>query len=50
MTTGKIFLSGGGGPQKHDSKLICIPDGIGVIVQDGKIVGDVGKSYTVYEQ
>lgn len=37
-------------PQKHDSKLICIPDGIGVIIQDGKIVGDVGKSYTVYEQ
>ena len=37
-------------PQKHDSKLICIPEGIGVIVQDGKIVGDVGKSYTVYER
>ena len=33
----------------HDSHLICLPDGIGVVVQDGKIVSDAGKSYTIYE-
>lgn len=33
----------------HNSHLICIPDGIGVIIQDGKIVGDAGKSYKIYE-
>ena len=33
----------------HDSHLICLPEGIGVIVKDGKIIGDAGKSYTVYE-
>lgn len=33
----------------HDSHLICVPDGIGVIIQDGKIIGDAGKAYKVYD-
>lgn len=34
----------------HGGHLICIPEGIGVIIKDGKIIGDAGKSYKIYEQ
>ena len=33
----------------HGGHLICLPEGIGVIVKDGKIIDDAGKSYKVYE-
>ncbi len=29
----------------HNSHLLCLPDGIGVVMQDGKIIADAGKSY-----
>ncbi len=35
---------------RHGSHLICIPEGIGVIIKDGAIIGDAGKSYKVYDQ
>lgn len=35
--------------QGHGSHLICIPEGIGVVIKDGKIISDAGKSYTIYE-
>lgn len=37
-------------PVHHGSQLICLPEGIGVIIQNGKIIGDAGKSYKVYER
>ena len=33
----------------HDSHLLTIPSGIGVVIADGKIIQDVGKSYKIHE-
>lgn len=33
----------------HDSFLICLPSGVGVVVQDGKIIRHAGSNYKIFE-
>lgn len=32
----------------HDSHLLCLPDGVGVVVEDGKIIRHAGSNYKIF--
>lgn len=33
----------------HDSHLLCLPDGVGVIIEDGKIIRHAGSNYKIFD-
>lgn len=38
-----------GWPTSHDSKLICLPEDVGVVVQDGQVINSDSRKYTIIE-
>lgn len=33
----------------HDSLLLCLPSGVGVVIEDGKITRNAGRNYKIFE-
>ena len=36
-------------PAKHDSKLVCLPEDVGIVFKDGKIESFSSRRYKIYE-